>query len=106
MYFYLIIDFQYSPHHCCPVSCRGVQIQDIFVWVNSANHPSAVPLEQAKPDLKVAFEESRITKIDRFLPVGSMNVHSTFHAKPAIGFWNALRSQTSKQTSVQRKAII
>ncbi len=81
-------------HSSQPERCSN---PNIFLWVNSANHPGTVPLEQAKPDLKVAFEERRVTEIDKFLPVESMNVHSTFHAKPATGFWETLRSQKSKQ---------
>lgn len=53
---------------------------------HSAKHPSTVPPEQAKSDLRVAFKESQVTKINSCFPVGSMNVHSTFHAKPAAGF--------------------
>lgn len=71
----------------------------------SANHPGTVPLEQARLDPKVAFKESRVTKIDRLLPVGTMNLHSTFQAKPAIAFGDAVRSHTSTQTTGQLKAI-
>lgn len=51
-----------------------------------------MPPEQAKFELEVVCEESQVTKIDRFLPVGSMNVHSAFHAKTAISFLEILRS--------------
>ena len=53
---------------------------------HSTNRPGILPPQQTKCELKVAFEESRVRKINRFLPVGSMTVDSRFGAKLAIRF--------------------